>query len=170
MAYVYTESRIMPKQAIASIVSTTAAVPVGTIVRATDSVLGGAEFIYLPSTASVTQYNLVRYLQGASVGLATAIRTPNSANGASPVAVAMATGSATTFGWFMIAGTSPVLKTAVIVSANKPVFQSTTAGRVRAILSAGRQVLGMKTGAAAVSATSTVVCTFDRPFLQGNAT
>jgi hypothetical protein len=170
MAYVYTESRIMPKQAIASVVSTTAAVPVGTIVRAVDTTLGGAEFVYMPTTASVTQYNLVRYGQGASVGAMTAVRTPSSANGASPVAVAMATGSASTFGWFMIAGTSPVLKSAVIVSAGKPVFQSTTAGRVRAILSAGRQILGMKAAAAAVSATSTVVCVFDRPVQQGNAT
>ena len=39
MAYVFIESRIMPKQSIASTAST-AAVPVGTIVRAKDSTLG----------------------------------------------------------------------------------------------------------------------------------
>ena len=170
MAFVYTESRIMPKQSIASIVSTTAAVPVGTIVRAKDSALGEAEFIYLPSTASVTQYNLCTYRWGASTGLAVVVRNAASDNTAMQVAVAQATGSASTFGWFMIAGTSPVLKTAVIISANKPVFISATAGRVKALASAGQGILGIRTGAAAVSATSTVICTFDRPHLQGQIT
>jgi hypothetical protein len=66
MAYAFTDSRIMPKQAIASIVSTTAAVPVGTIVRAKDTTLGEGEFIYLPTTASVTLGNIVSYRQNAS--------------------------------------------------------------------------------------------------------
>lgn len=170
MAFVYVESRIMPKQAIASVVSTTAAVPVGTIVRAKDSTLGEGEFIYLPTNASMAVGNLVIWRQGASVGANTNVKVPSAANQAGNVGVAMATGAATSFGWFQIAGTAPVLKTAVIISANKPVFISTTAGRIRAILSAGRQVLAMTTGAAAVSATSTVVCTFNRPFMQGNAT
>lgn len=170
MAFVYIESRIMPKQAIASVAST-AAVPVGTIVRAKDSNLGEGEFIYLPTNASMAIGNLVIWRQGASTALNTNVKVPSVANQAGPVAVAMGTGVASTFGWFQIAGTAPVLKSAVIISANKPVFISTTAGRIRAILSAGRQVLGFTTGATtAVSATSTVVCTFNRPFMQGNAT
>lgn len=171
MAYVYIESRIMPKQAIASVVSTTAAVPVGTIVRAKDTLLGEGEFIYLPTNASMAVGNLVIWRQGASVGANTNVKVPSGANQAGNVGVAMAAGAATSFGWFQIAGTAPVLKSAVIVSVNKPVFISTTAGRVRAILSAGRQVLAMTSGGlAAVSATSTIVCTFNRPFMQGNAT
>lgn len=170
MAFVYTDSRIMPKQSIASVVSTTAAVPVGTIVKAKDATLGEGEFIYLPSTASVTLGNLVAYRTGASVGATTNIRVPSGANLGQQVAVAMATGAASTFGWFQISGTAPILKSQVIISANKPVFISTTAGRVRAVLSAGRQVLGIITGAAAASAVSTVICTFSRPFMQGNAT
>lgn len=169
MAFVYIESRIMPKQAIASVAST-AAVPVGTIVRAKDATLGEGEFIYLPSNASLAVGNLVIWRQGASTGACSNVKVPSAANQAGNVGVAMAVGSAATFGWFQIAGTGPVLKSAVIISANKPVFISTTAGRIRAVLSAGRQVLGFTTGAAAVSATSTVVCTFNRPFMQGNAT
>lgn len=166
MAYVYTESRIMPKQAIASIVSTTAAVPQGTIVRAKDATLGEGEFIYLPTTASVTQYNLVTYIQNAS-GTYTVVRAPSGTAAGNAVAVAAATGLASCFGWFQISGTSPVLKTAVIFSANKAVFLSATAGRVKQVSSTGRGVLGMRSSgtSAAASATSTVVCTFNRPHL-----
>jgi len=170
MAYAFVESRIMPKQAIASVISTTAAVPVGTIVRAKSGSFGEGEFIYLPSTASITLSNLVLFRGGTSLGTYSNIRVPSAANQAGAVAVAMATGAASTFGWFQISGTGPILKSAVIISANKPLFMSTTAGRVRAILSAGRQVLGMLTATAVVSATSTVVASFNRPFMQGNAT
>lgn len=170
MAYAFVESRIMPKQSIASIASTTAKVPVGTIVRAKDATLGEGEFIYLPTIASIKVGALTIYRQGASVGTMLNPVTPSAANQAGPVAVAMAVGAATSFGWFQISGTAPVLKSAVIISANKPVFQSTTTGRIRAILSAGRQILAMTTGASAAASTSTVVCTFNRPFFQGNAT
>jgi hypothetical protein len=141
MAYAFTDSRIMPKQAIASIVSTTAAVPVGTIVRAKDTTLGEGEFIYLPTTASVTLGNIVSYRQNAS-GTYTAVRTPSGTGSGSSLAVAMATGQAACFGWFQIAGTAPVLKTAVIVSSNKPMYVSATAGRVKQIASTGRGILG----------------------------
>lgn len=170
MAYSFVESRIMPKQAIASVISTTAQVPVGTIVRAKDPVQGEGEFIYLPSTASVTQFNLCTWRAVTSTGTITNVRAPSGAVSGAPFAVAQATGAASTFGWFMIAGTSKILKTAVIVSVNKPVAVSTTAGRIRQIASAGRGIVGMTangTGgnpnSAASAALSTVLCTFNRP-------
>lgn len=165
MAYSYTDSRIMPKQAVASIVSTTAAVPVGTIVRAKDPTLGEGEFIYLPTNASVAVGSLMTYRQNAS-GTYTNVKTPSGTYAGGQVAVAMCVGAATSFAWFQIAGSAPVLKTAVIISTNKPVFLSTTAGRVKAITSVGRGVVGMvssDTGAAASATVSFVRCTFNRP-------
>ena len=169
MAYSYTETRIMPKQGIASIISTTAAVPVGTIVRAKDPTLGEGEFIYLPTTASVTKFNIVSFRQTSS-GTYTNVRTPSGTITGAPMGVAQATGAASCFGWFQISGTSPVLKTAVIISANKPVFVSATAGRVKALSSAGRGIIGMvangrgnAVGSAASATLSTVICTFNRP-------
>ena len=164
MAYAFTDSRIMPKQSIASIVSTTAAVPTGTIVRAKDPTLGEGEFIYLPTTASVTLGNIVSYRQSAS-GTYTNVRTPSGTGSGAPIAVAMATGQASCFGWFQIAGTAPVLKTAVIVSSNKPMYVSATAGRVKQVASTGRGILGMVSSntAAVASATSTVTVTCNRP-------
>ncbi len=169
MAYSFIESRIMPKQSIASIVSTTAAVPVGTIVRAKDPTLGEGEFIYLPTTASVTQFNIVSYRQ-ASSGTFTNVRTPSGTGSGASIAVAQATGAASCFGWFQITGTSRVLKTAVIISANKPAYISTTAGRVKQIASTGRGILGMVLmgngslgGSAASAGVSTCFATFNRP-------
>ena len=169
ISYVYTETRIMPKQAIASIISTTAALPVGTIVRAKDATLGEGEFIYLPTTASITQFNLCSYRQILS-GAYTNVRAVSGANLGTMFAVAQATGQASCFGWFQFSGTSNVLKSAVIISANKPVVISTTAGRIRVPVSTGRGIVGMVAngkgnalGSAVASATSTVVCTFNRP-------
>jgi len=170
MAYAFTESRIMPKQAIASIISTTAAVPVGTIVRAKDSVQGEGEFIYLPTTASVTQFNLCSWRAVLSLGTITNVRAVSGTVLGTPFAVAQATGQASCFGWFMISGTSKVLKTAVIISVNKPVAVSTTAGRIRQIASAGRGIVGMvangtggNPNSASSAGVSTVICTFNRP-------
>jgi hypothetical protein len=170
MAYAYVESRIMPKQSIASILSTTAALPVGTIVRAKDPTLGEGEFIYLPTTASITQFNLTSWRQNISSGTYTNVRAVSGTVLGTMFGVAQATGAASCFGWFQISGTSKVLKSAVIVSVNKPVAVSTTAGRIRQIASAGRGIVGMVangTGAATNSAASaglsTVVCTFNRP-------
>lgn len=168
MAYAFVDSRIMPKQSVASIVSTTAAVPVGTIVRAKDTTLGEGEFIYLPTTASVTQYNVVTYRQNAS-GTYTVVRVPSGTVPQGALAVAQATGAASCFGWFQISGTSPVLKTAVIFSSGKPAYVSGTAGRIKQVASASRLVAGMWSSgtAAAASATSTVYCSFNRPHQTG---
>ena len=169
MAYAFVESRIMAKQAITSIISTTAAVPVGTIVRAKDPTLGEGEFIYLPTTASVTVSNITSFRQVLS-GAYTNVRSVSGTASGQPIAVAMATGQATCFGWFQISGTANILKTAVIISANKPVFVSATAGRVKALSSAGRGIIGMvcngrgnAAGSAASATLSTCVCTFNRP-------
>lgn len=170
MAYAYTESRIMPKQAIASIVSTTAAVPVGTIVRAKDPTLGEGEFIYLPTTASVTLGNIVSFRQRAGSGVYSNVRTPSGTGAGNAIAVAMASGQASCFAWFQISGTAPVLKTAVIISANKPAYVSATAGRVKQVASTGRGIIGMVlmgngslAGSAASAGVSTVFATFNRP-------
>ncbi len=170
MAYRYTDTRIMPKQTIASIISTTAALPVGTIVRAVDPLLGEGEFIYLPTTASITQFNLTSWVANIVSAKYTNVRAVSGAVLGTMFGVAQATGAAASFGWFQISGVSKVLKTAVIVSVNKPVAVSTTAGRIRQIASAGRGIVGMvangtgaATNSAASAALSTVVCIFNRP-------
>lgn len=164
MAYVFIESRIMPKQSVASTAST-AAVPVGTIARAKDSLLGEGEFIYLATIASVKVGALVMWTTQALGSVVTAI-VPNTANNSSQIAVGMVNGVASTFAWFQIAGTAPVLKQASVVSKNIIPMISTTTGRIRKLSSIGRSILGMRTAGSTSATFSTVLCTFNRPHLM----
>lgn len=163
--YVFIESRIMPKQSIASTAST-AVVPVGTIVRAKDSVLGEGEFIYLRTIASVSLGSLVTWYTQSLGSVITGV-VPSTASNAIPVAVAQVAGVASTFAWFQIAGTGAVLKQASIIAKNAKVFISTTTGRIRALSSAGRNILGIHSAASVSAGVSTVLCTFNRPHQMG---
>lgn len=82
MAYVFVESRVMPKQSVASTAST-AAVAVGTIVHAKDPVLGEGEFIYLRTTASVTIGGLVTWYTRSLGTVVTAMNPATVSNGVS---------------------------------------------------------------------------------------
>jgi hypothetical protein len=86
--------------------STTAKVPVGTIIKAHDDDGGGAaEFIYLQGVASTTAGSIVEYNSSYQTGLA------NLAAGVpSPLAVAMAACTASYYGWYQIAGEATVAK------------------------------------------------------------
>lgn len=159
--FVYIESRIMPKQSIASLAST-AAVPVTTIVRAKDATLGEGEFIYLKSTASIVVGSLVTWITQSAGSVITAMN-PNTANNGTPVAVAMAAGVTSTFGWFQVSGTASVKKTASLITKNARVFIGGTTGRIRALASSTKCILGMHTAASTSATVSTVLCTFNRP-------
>lgn len=161
MAYVFVESRVLPKQSIASTAST-AAVPVGTIIRAKDSVLGEGEFIYLRTTASVTVGGLVTWYTR-SLGTVVTAMNPNTVNNGCQIAVGMVAGVATTYAWFQIAGTAPVKKTASLITLNARCFIGATTGRVRALSSTGRTILGMRTAGSTSATVSSVQCTFNRP-------
>ena len=165
MAYAFIESRIMPKQSIASTAST-AQVPVGTIVRAKDPTLGEGEFIYLQTIASVTVGGLVTY-RTLAAGSSVIAMTGTGTNQASAVGVGMVAGVASTYAWFQISGTAPVKKVASIISANLALFVGATTGRVRKLSSAGKSILGMRSVASVAGAISSVNATFNRPHLQG---
>lgn len=165
MAYAFIESRIMGKQSIAS-GNSTAAAPVGTIVRAKDPTLGEGEFIYLQTTASV-KTGAVVYWTTRSLGSVITKVVPSTANNAVPIAVAMCNGVTKQFAWFAISGTVPVLKQASLMAVDGKVFISTTTGRIRSLSSTGRNILGMRTAASTSAGVSTLACTFTRPHLMG---
>lgn len=151
--------------ASAGLINTTG-VPVGTVVRAEDPTYGQGEFIYLAGATGTEVGNLVTYnsLTGATT------KTPNTANLAQPVAVAMsANTTATGLGWYQIGGTAVVKKTAAAVAPAVAIWLTSTAGRVSSTAASGKQVLGARTvNAATVAAgTSTVSVVLDRPHLQG---
>lgn len=168
MAYAFIESRIMPKQSIAS-VSSTAQVPVGTIVRAKDPTLGEGEFMYLKSSlASIVAGSLVTWYTKATGSVITAM-APTTTLNALPLAVAQLAGVAGTYAWFQIAGTAAIKKVASLATINAKVYLSgTTTGRVRALTSTGRAILGMRSAGSTSAGVSTWQCTFNRPHLIGN--
>lgn len=140
----------------------------GMIISAIDPTYGGAEFICLPGIASTIVGSLVRY-NATSYATTLLIAT---ANAVEPVAVAMSANIvATTWGWYQISGQAVVAKTAVILLPNVAVYISATAGKVKAIASAGLQILAAKTGSATTaSASGTVVVFLNRPHVQGQIT
>lgn len=145
--------------------STTQNHPLGTIIRAYDSTLGGGEFIYLLGVASTVVGNTVNY--NATTFQTTL--TPNTANNSDPVAVAMSANVAAQFGWYQIGGLATVKKTAVKVLAGAKIYQSGTAGRWMPTSTAGVQVLGARAAnlATVTSTTSTVIVLINRPTGQG---
>lgn len=139
--------------------------PLGTIIRAEDATLGEGEFIYLEGCASTKVGSLVIWNNSAS----TTTLAPSTAHLGESVAVAMGACTAGEFGWYQIGGVATVLKTAVKVSPNVPIFLSGTAGRIFPTATSGKEILNAVTvnAATVASATSTVLVQINRPFAQG---
>jgi len=151
----------------------TAAIPtppnvLGSVIRAFDPTYGEGEFIMLVGVASTVVGSLVTYN---TTTYQTSL-SPNTANLAQPVAVAMSANTAGTFGWYQIEGLAVVKKTAVAVNAGVPVYQSATTGRVMPTAASGKQVLGARTAnlATVASTVSTVIVSINRPHMQGQTT
>lgn len=148
--------------------STTQNHPLGTIVRAYDATLGGAEFIYLLGVASTVVGNTVTYN---ATTFQTAL-SPNTANNADPFAVAMSANVAAQYGWYQISGLATVKKSAVQVLPAAKIYQSATAGRWMPTSASGKQVLGARAAnlTTVTSTTSTVIVLINRPTGQGQIT
>ena len=178
MAYSFTENRagllqIANTDSGVTMANGTSAIPtppatLGMVCRAFDPTYGEGEFILLVGVASTVVGSLVTYN-------ATTYQTTlsaNTANQATPVAVAMSACTAGLFGWYQIGGLAVVKKTAVAVNAQVPVYQSATVGRVMPTAASGKQVLGARSAnlATVASTVSTVVVSINRPHLQGQTT
>jgi hypothetical protein len=158
MSYVITENRLGQSQ-IGS-VDTTAAVPVGTIVTATDPTYNAGEFIYLEGVASTAVGSWVTYnLDDGSTALL-------AANAIGPVAVAMGATVANTYGWYQISGKA-VGKALASYADNGLVYATATAGSIDDAVVAGDRVKLAK-GASAVDTPSTGLAEFEisRPFMD----
>jgi hypothetical protein len=140
----------------------------GMIVRAVDPTYGEGEFILLLGCASTIVGSLVRYntvSYATTLAVATAVQVM-------PVAVSMSANTATTtWGWYQVSGTAVLAKTAVIILPNVAVYISGTAGKVKALASAGLQVVACRSQAVTTaSASGTVLVTINRPHLQSQVT
>jgi hypothetical protein len=140
----------------------------GGVIRAFDPTYGEGEFIMLVGVASTVVGSLVTYN---TTTYQTAL-SPNTANLAQPVAVAMSANLAGTFGWYQIEGLAVVKKTAVAVNAGVAVYQSATTGRIMPTAASGKQLLGARSAnlATVASSVSTVIVSINRPHMQGATT
>ena len=175
MAYSFTENRagmlqIANTDSGVTMANGTSAIPtppntLGQVVRAFDPTYGEGEFIMLVGVASTVVGSLVTY----NASTYQTVLSANTANQATPVAVAMAANTAGLFGWYQIGGLAVVKKTAVATNAQVAVYQSATVGRIMATAASGKQVLGARSAnLATVAATvSTVIVSINRPHLQG---
>ncbi len=160
---------------VANLPSTILEPQLGEIRTAWDVTLGFGEFIYLkiPASTAITAGLLYQWTAGYAIAVLPVLST--SKNTGHQVALCPATqasNTAVTYGWFQIEGQNNVLKTAVTVSPDSLVYASATAGRVKVLTSAGGQITGLRTANAATvtSTTSTVLCYFNRPAMQGQVT
>ena len=178
MAYSFTENRagqlqIANTDSGVTMANGSSAIPtppntLGQVCRAFDPTYGEGEFIMLLGVASTVVGSLVTYN-------ATTYQTTlsaNTANQATPVAVAMAANTAGLFGWYQIGGLAVVKKTAVATNSQVAVYQSATAGRIMATAASGKQILGARSAnlATVASTVSTVIVSINRPHLQGAVT
>lgn len=142
----------------------------GKIVRASNSTQGDGEFIYLLGVANTVVGSLVTY--NATTYQTALSPTTGATTRPQPVAVAMSANVASQYGWYQIEGLAVIKKTAVAFSPQVAVYLSATTGRIKAIQSAGMQILGAMTAnlATVVTSTSTVTVLINRPHLQGQIT
>lgn len=147
----------------------------GEIRTAWDSTYGFGEFIYLkiPASTAITAGLLYQWTAGYAVAVLPVLAT--SKNTGHQIAVANTTVASNTsvqYGWFQIQGQTLVLKTAVAMSPDAVVYASATAGRIKALTSAGGQITGMRVASVAsvTSTTSTVLVYMNRPAMQGQTT
>ena len=178
MAYSFTENRagmlqIANTDSGVTMPNGSSAVPtppntLGQVVRAFDPTYGEGEFIMLVGVASTVVGSLVTYN---TTTYQTAL-SPNTANQATPVAVAMAANTAGLFGWYQIGGLAVIKKTAVATNAQVAVYQSATVGRIMATAASGKQLLGARSAnlATVASTVSTVIVSINRPHMQGAVT
>lgn len=114
-----------------------------------DSTLGKGEFIFLriPVSTAVAAGLLVQYDKNYQVTVVPAGGTSKNTgvNVVASVNAIASNASVVQYSWFQIQGTATVLKTAVAVPPQSPVYMSATAGRVYVTASAGKQILGART-------------------------
>ena len=154
-------------------VDTTARVPLGTEIRVWDPTYGEGRAVYLKvGTSTAIAAGTLVYASASNTATAVpAVSTSKKTGRAVYVALnAVSSDSTNTqYTWFLKKGIAPVLKTAVTVAADQPLYISTTAGRFYLTASAGAQIVGARTAntASVTSTTSTVLVQIDNPCLQG---
>lgn len=173
VANVATAAGLGDPAGITSLPSVILEAKLGEIRDAQDATLGNAKFIYLavPTSTTITVGLLYQWDKNYKVVLVPAGGTSKNTGVAVAVAYTAVTSNASSvqYAWFLIQGQVAVLKTAVAVAPQSPVYISATAGRVKVLSSAGQTILGARSQNAATvtSTTSTVTVYLNFSALEG---
>ena len=161
MAYKVTGNVVVP-QAIAD-TSTTAKMPLGSIVQAVDPTYGVGEFIYLKGVANTVVGSLVDYDQT----LATTTLAP-ATGGIGPVAVAMSANVANQWGWYQITGAAAVKAPNAMTPGAEVFMLAATPGSVDDADVANEQIVNAKVSTTTGTPSSGLaIIQINRPFHQG---
>jgi hypothetical protein len=121
----------------------------------------GNEYIYLKGVASTVVGAVVTYDEVGVTALLVADAT-------GPCAIAQALTVASTFGWYLIAGSCQVI-TAGDVADNGNMYSTATAGAVDDAVVAGDRIKGGANFRGARTGAGLVLCQFNRPFVDNAA-
>jgi len=158
MGWIPMESNIVP-QGIDEIASS-AKMPVGSVVRAYDSALGQAEFIYGKGVASCAVGSVCSFDEAGQASLAVA-------NGKGRIGVAMSACVAGKYGFFQISGKA-YGKVATSFADNSQCYLTSTAGTVDDADIAGDLIKGMM-GRSAIDSDGNAYFEMNRPFIDDSA-
>ncbi len=165
MAYASTENRIGLQ--VINTTSTTQNHVLGTIIRGSDSTLGGAEFIYLLGVASTVVGSIVTYDPSTYQTTLCAV----GGNKARPIAVAMSANVASQYGWYQISGVAVMAKSCTTSLAAGAAVGVLTTG-LAAATGSGKEIQGALVAAvaSATAGRTTVKVMVARPHMQGRVT
>ena len=150
-------------------VDTVPQVPLGTIIRGFDTLLGEGEFIYLSGQAGMAAGDAVVYDLSPSGVSVTRLAHNALATSGRPVAFAVVPVLAGQFGWYQIGGCAIV---SVVAGTNPGVMMTTsTAGSVGNTPDPGDQILGARLSSpVGTPSANKAYATLNRPHLQGQIT
>lgn len=171
---VATASGLGDPTGITQLPSVTLEAKLGTIVKAQDTANSWeGQFIYLavPVSTTITVGLLYQFDKNYNV-VVVPVGSSSKNTGVQVVCAYTAVtsnASSVQYAWFLYQGVVPVLKTAVTVLPQVPVYISATAGRIKVLSSTGQQILGARTQntATVTSTVSTVNVYFGPAMLEG---
>lgn len=169
MAYKITDQRA-GYQAVATI-ETTAKHPLGTEVDIDDPTYGYGRAVYVafPISTAVAA-NLLCVWDSAFTSAILANTSTTHQNTGRPLGLnltAVASVAALQYGWLLIVGSNPTLKTATQITSLSKFYVSGTAGRVMPTSAVGLQILGVRGPQALVTTTTSLVTIYySRPHLM----
>lgn len=144
----------------------------GERVRARHATYGVGDFVYMQFPAS-TAFALGILLQWDKNYLVTTVPAGGTSKGTGvalgTIVAAVSSNTSIQYGWVQVQGQVPVLKTAVAIAPQIPLYISATAGRVKAVSSTQQILIGARSAntATTTSTTSTVVVYLNNSALPG---